>query len=169
MSEKVLVLGGRLGGLTVAYTLKRLVGKNATIKVIERNQATHFRPSIPHIALGIREPEDIAVDLAKALTRKGIDFEQANVTRITPKENKVTVERKDGETAEEKYDYLVIALGALLAKEKVKGSENAFSVCEITDVLKLRERLANFKGGEITIGSGIFYQGSTPKPKMAEN
>jgi sulfide:quinone oxidoreductase len=169
MSEKVLVLGGRLGGLTVAYTLKRLVGKNATVKVIERNKATHFRPSIPHIALGVREPEDIAVDLAKALTRKGIEFEQANVTNIAPIENKVTVERKNGETAEENYDYLVIALGARLGKERVKGSENAFSVCEIADALKLRERLADFKGGEITIGSGIFYQGSNPKPKMPEN
>jgi sulfide:quinone oxidoreductase len=168
MSEKVLVLGGRLGGLTAAYTLRRIVGKNATIKVIERNKATHFRPSIPHIALGVREPEDIAVDLNKALTRKGIEFEQANVTKISPKDNTVTVE-KNGETAEEKYDYLVIALGALLAKERVKGSENAFSVCEIADVLKLRERLANFKGGDITIGSGIFYQGTMPKPKMPEN
>jgi sulfide:quinone oxidoreductase len=168
MSEKVLVLGGRLGGLTTAYTLKRLAGKNAQIKVIERNQATHFRPSIPHIALGVREPEDIAVDLTKALPRKGIEFEQANVTKISPKNNTVTVE-KNGETAKENYDYLVIALGALLAKERVKGSENAFSVCEIADVLKLREKLANFKGGDITIGSGIFYQGSTPKPKMPEN
>jgi sulfide:quinone oxidoreductase len=168
MSEKVLVLGGRLGGLTTAYTLKRLAGKNAQIKVIERNQATHFRPSIPHIALGVREPEDIAVDLTKALPRKGIEFEQANVTKISPKNNTVTVE-KNGETAKENYDYLVIALGALLAKKRVKGSENAFSVCEIADVLKLREKLANFKGGDITIGSGIFYQGSTPKPKMPEN
>ena len=168
MSEKILVLGGRLSGLTVAYTLRRLVGKNADIKVIERNQATHFRPSIPHIALGVREPEDIAVNLDKALTRKGIEFEHANVTKITPKNNKVTIE-KNGEATEEKYDYLVIALGALLAKEKVKGSENALSVCEIADVLKLRERLANFKGGDITIGSGIFYQGSSPKPKMPEN
>ena len=168
MSEKVLVLGGRLGGLTVAYSLRRLAGKNAQIKVIERKQATHFRPSIPHIALGVREPEDIAVDLNKALTRKGIEFEQANVTKISPKNNTVTVE-KNGETSEEKYDYLVISLGALLAKERVKGSENAFSVCEIADVLKLREKLANFKGGDITIGSGIFYQGSTPKPKMPEN
>jgi sulfide:quinone oxidoreductase len=168
LSEKVLVLGGRLGGLTATYTLRRLVGKNVAIKVIERNQATHFRPSIPHIALGVREPEDIAVNLNEALTRKGIEFEQANVTKITPKNNMVTVE-KNGETSEEKYDYLVIALGALLAKDKVKGSENALSVCEIADVLKLRERLANFKGGDITIGSGIFYQGSTPKPKMPEN
>jgi sulfide:quinone oxidoreductase len=169
MSEKILVLGGRLGGLTVAYTLKRLVGKDVSIKVIERNQVTHFRPSIPHIALGIREPEEIAVDLAKALSRKGIDFKQGNVTKIAPKENKVTVDGKDGQTIDESYDYLFIALGARLGKERVKGSENALSVCEIADVLKLRERLSAFQGGEITIGSGIFYQGNNPKPKMPEN
>jgi sulfide:quinone oxidoreductase len=170
MTARILVLGGRLSGLTFAYNLRRLLGDTVTIKLIERNQATHFRPSIPHIALGIREPEEIAVDLAKALTLKGIEFEQANVTKIVPEEDKIAVERKDGTTAEENYDYLVIALGAHLGKERVKGSEkNAFSVCEISDVLKLRERLTNFKGGNITLGSGIFYQGSSPKPKMPEN
>jgi sulfide:quinone oxidoreductase len=165
---KILVLGGRLGGLTFAYNLKRLLGKTVNIKLIERNKSTHFRPSIPHIALGIREPEEIAVDLAEALTRKRIEFEQATVTQILPDQSKITTEKQDGSTAEEKYDYLAIALGAHLGKERVKGSENAFSVCEIADVLKLRDRLANFEGGAITIGSGIFYQGSKPKPKMPE-
>jgi sulfide:quinone oxidoreductase len=169
VSEKVLVLGGRLGGLSAAYTLRRLTGKNAIIKVIERNEATYFRPSIPHIALGLGDPEDIAVNLAKALNLKGIDFEQANVTSIAPEENKVAVERNNGEIVEENYDYLIVALGAQLGKERIKGSENAFSLCEISDVLKLRERLADFKGGEITVGSGIFYQGSKPKPEMPEN
>ncbi len=169
MTVKVLVVGGRLGGLTFAYSLKRLVGSPVLIKLVEKNNVTYFRPSIPHIALGIREPEDIAVNLTEALPLKGIEFEQAEVTKITPTENKVTLERTDGSTTEEKYDYLVIALGAHLGKERISGSENALSVCEISDVLKLRERLADFRGGNITIGAGIFYQGSNPKPNMPEN
>jgi sulfide:quinone oxidoreductase len=169
MTEKVLVLGGRLGGLTFAYNLRRLLGNSVIIKVIERDQATHFRPSIPHIALGIREPEEIAVNLAEALPYKGIEFEQAEITKIPPKENKVAVERKDGSTAEETYDYLAIAIGAHLGKERIAGSENAFSLCEISDVLRLREKLAIFRGGNITVGAGIFYQGSSPKPKMPDN
>jgi sulfide:quinone oxidoreductase len=169
MTSKILVLGGRLSGLTVAYTLRRLLGDTANIKLIERYESTYFRPSIPHIAIGVREPEDISVGLAKALTRKGIDFEQATVTKLVPQKNKITIQKKNGETAEEAYDYLVISLGARLGKERIKGHENAFSLCEVADVLKLREKLANFKGGNITIGSGIFYQGSTPKPKMPEN
>ncbi len=168
MTPKILVLGGRLGGLSCAYGLKRHLGNTATIKLIEKNEATHFRPSIPHIALGIREPEEIAVHLTEALPSKGIEFSQAEVTKIAPTDNKVLLETGDG-TCEENYDYLIIALGARLGKEKIKGNENALSVCEISDVLKLREKLANFKGGDITIGSGIFYQGFNPKPKMPEN
>ena len=165
---KVLVLGGRLGGLTFAYALRRFVGKKVEIKIIERFAQTYFRPSIPHVALGVREPEDIAVNLAETLGRKGIGFEQATVTKIVPKQNKVVAERPDGSSFEETYDYLAIGLGANLAKEKVKGSENAFSLCEVADVVKLREKLSKFEGGSITIGSGIFYQGTNPKPKMPE-
>jgi sulfide:quinone oxidoreductase len=165
---KVLVLGGRLGGLTFAYTLRRLAGNKVDIKLLERYQQTYFRPSIPHIALGIREPEDIAVEMTSTLAKKQIGFEQATVTQIIPDQNKVVAEKPDGSTFEEDYDYLAIGLGAHLGKELIKGSENAFSVCEIADVLKLREKLANFNGGTITIGSGMFYQGFNPKPKMPD-
>jgi sulfide:quinone oxidoreductase len=167
---KILVLGGRLSGLTFAYTLKRLVGNVADVKLVDRYNVTHFRPAIPHIGIGIKEPEDIAVLLKDALGRKGIEFEQGQVTEIMPDENKVKLKDADGKSYDESYDYLAVALGAHLAKEKVKGGqEYAYSLCEIEDELKIREKEADFKGGNITIGSGIFYQGSNPKPKMPEN
>ena len=169
LTERVLVLGGRFGGLTVAYNLKRLVGDLADIKLVDRNRVTHFRPGIPHIALGIRDPHEIEVDLARELPRKGISFEQALVREIEPSSNTVTIEKTDGSLVKERYDYLVIALGAHLAKERIKGAELGYSLCEVEDVTKLRERLSSFNGGSITIGSGMFYQGSNPKPKFPEN
>lgn len=167
---KVLVLGGRFGGLTAAYTLKRLAGEKVQVKLVDKDRVTYFRPSIPHISVGVREPEELGVDLAEALPRKGIDFTQALVKKISPKENSVTLELPGGDTVKENYDYLVIALGAYLAKEWVKGSkENGDALCEVGDMLRLRERLSKFNGGKVTIGSGIFEQGSTPKPKLPSN
>jgi NADH dehydrogenase, FAD-containing subunit len=93
VDRKSLVLGGRFGGLTVAYNLKRLVGDLADIKLVDRNRVTHFRPGIPHIALGIRDPHEIEVDLARELPRKGISFEQALVREIEPSSNTVTIEK----------------------------------------------------------------------------
>jgi len=170
MAEKVLVLGGRFGGLTAAYTLKRLVGDRAEITLVDRYRTTYFRPSIPHIAINVKEPEEIGLDTASVLPRKGIAFQQALVKEISPDENRVTLERTDGPTYKASYDYLVVALGAHLAKEYVKGAaENGYSLCEVEDTLKLREKLMGFKGGNITIGSGIFEQGSNPKPRFPES
>jgi sulfide:quinone oxidoreductase len=170
MATKVLVIGGRFGGLTVAYTLKRLVGELVEVKLVDKDRVTYFRPAIPHISIGVKEPEELGVDLADALPRKGISFMQALVKQILPKERKVVLETLDGSVLTESYDYLVIALGAYLAKERVKGADaNADALCEVSDMLRLRQRLSQFRGGHITIGSGTFEQGSNPKPAFPPN
>ncbi|MEM3851975.1 MAG: FAD-dependent oxidoreductase [Methanomassiliicoccales archaeon] len=170
MTTKVLVLGGRFGGLTAAYNLKREGGMDVEVKVVDRYSTTYFRPSIPHISIGVRRPEEIALDISDALPRKGISFMQGEVTSIDPGRSVVNIKTADGRGVEEPYDYLVVALGAHLAKEKVKGAaEHADALCEVDDMLRLKKRLASFKGGNITIGSGIFYQGSNPKPRLPEN
>jgi sulfide:quinone oxidoreductase len=170
MATKVLVLGGRFGGLTTAYTLKRLAGDLVEVKLVDKDRVTYFRPAIPHISIGVKEPEELGVDLVDALPRKGVLFMQALVKQIRPKEREVVFETRDGSVLTENYDYLVIALGAYLAKEKVKGSEeNADALCEVSDMLRLRQKLSQFKGGRITIGSGAFEQGSSPKPKFPPN
>lgn len=166
---KVLVLGARFGGLTSAYTLKRLVGNKADIKVINNSRFSYFRPALPHVAVGVLEEKDVRVDLATALPSKGIQFQQGTVEKIDASSGLVYYTKPDGSKAEEDYDYLIIALGAHLGLELVKGWETyGYSVCEIDYALKLREALANFKGGTIAIGSGYFYQGKNPKPKVPE-
>lgn len=71
---KVLVLGGRFSGLTGAYTLKRLVGSKAEVKLINKSRFSYFRPALPHVAVGVRDVEELKVDLAEALPNKGIKF-----------------------------------------------------------------------------------------------
>jgi sulfide:quinone oxidoreductase len=75
---KVLVLGARFGGLTAAYTLKRLVGKAATIKVINKSRFSYFRPALPHVAVNYMDVDQLKIDLAQALPEKGIQFQEAD-------------------------------------------------------------------------------------------
>ncbi|NON62263.1 NAD(P)/FAD-dependent oxidoreductase [Acidianus sp. RZ1] len=167
---KVLVLGGRFGGLTAAYTLKRLVGSKAEIKLINQSRFTYFRPGLPHVAIGVRSADDLKIDLSQALPEKGIEFQEGKVEKIDAKANKVIYSKPDGSASEEEYDYVMVGIGAYLATDMMKGwDQYGYSVCEADYATKLREKLENFKGGTIAIGSGPFYQGSNPKPKVPEN
>ncbi|WP_218259804.1 NAD(P)/FAD-dependent oxidoreductase [Saccharolobus shibatae] len=167
---KVLVLGARFGGLSAAYTLKRLAGNKAEIKVINNTRFSYFRPALPHVATGVIDEDDVKVDLTKALPEKRMNFQQGTVEKIDASGGLVYYTKPDGNKAEEDYDYLIIALGAHLGTELVKGWDKyGYSVCELDYALKLREKLKDFKGGTIAIGSGLFYQGKSPKPKVPEN
>jgi len=167
---KVLVLGGRFGGLSAAYTLKRLVGNKADIKLINKDRLTYFRPALPHVAIGVRDVEELKIDLSQAMPEKGIQFQQGEVMKIDAPKSTVVYKRPDGSIVEEDYDYVIVGIGAHLATELLKGwDQYGYSVCEPEYAVKLREKLNNFKGGNIAIGSGYFYQGHNPKPKVPEN
>jgi len=170
MGNKVIVVGARFGGLTFAYNLKRLAGALVDIEVIERDDGTYLRPLIPHISIGAVKPEEIHVDLSKALPRKGIEWTRAEVLSIDPHRNVLSIRTPGGGDIEKHYDYLLIAVGAHLGKERIAGSDQfGYSLCEVEDSLKLKEKLASFSGGTITIGSGAFYPGSSPRPKVPDN
>ncbi|BCU67741.1 pyridine nucleotide-disulfide oxidoreductase [Sulfolobales archaeon HS-7] len=167
---KVLVLGGRFGALTSAYTLRRIAGDRVEIKLINKDRFSYFRPGLPHVALGLRDPEELRIDLSSALQEKGIAFTQGEVEKIDANSRTVYYKGPNGSLREEDYDYLMVGVGAHLATDMIGGwDQYGYSVCEPEFAVKLRERLRNFKGGRITIGSAPFYQGKNPKPKVPEN
>ncbi|BCS91753.1 Sulfide-quinone reductase [Metallosphaera sp. J1] len=167
---KVLVLGGRFGGLTAAYNAKRLLGSKAEVKLMNQDRFTYFRPALPHVAIGVRDVEELRIDLASAMPEKGISFSQGKVEKIDAESRIVYYKKPDGGMGEEEYDYLMVGIGAHLGTELIKGWDQfGYSVCEPEFAVKLRDRLKDFKGGHITIGSGPFYQGKNPKPKVPEN
>jgi sulfide:quinone oxidoreductase len=168
--QKVLVLGGRFGALSAVYTLKRLVGSKADIKLINKDRFTYFRPALPHVAIGVRDVEELKIDLNQAMPEKGIQFQQGEVMKIDAPKSTVVYKRPDGSIVEEDYDYVIVGIGAHMGTELIKGwDQYGYSMYEPEYALKLREKLNNFKGGNITIGSGYFYQGHNPKPKVPEN
>ncbi|BCS91285.1 MAG: sulfide-quinone reductase [Candidatus Micrarchaeota archaeon] len=161
---KLLVLGGRFAALTAAYTAKRLLGNKIDITLINDKPYAVFRPNLPHVALGLAKPEELEFDLKSALSRKGINFINGKVVRIDANKNAVYYLDSNGKEHIERYDYLIVGFGAKLGVEKIKGfNKYGYSVCEPEYALKLYNRLKEFKGGNIAIGSGVFYQGSLRK------
>ncbi|WP_442772585.1 NAD(P)/FAD-dependent oxidoreductase [Paenirhodobacter enshiensis] len=113
----VVVLGAGLGGAIMAYELREKLRAEDKVTVVTKDPKYHFVPSNPWVAVGWRDREEITVDLAPTMARKGIDFIPVAVERVHPEENRVTL--ADGQSIS--YDYLVIATGPELAFDEIEG------------------------------------------------
>ncbi|MEE9594069.1 MAG: FAD-dependent oxidoreductase, partial [Candidatus Hydrothermarchaeales archaeon] len=116
MMSRIIIIGGSFGGLTAAFELRRHLGKEHDITVACDQDKFVFMPSLPWLCMGWVKPKDITLDLKKILESKGIKFVHAEVQKIDPKGQKVTIE-----AGELPYDYLIIATGAHLAFDAIKG------------------------------------------------
>ncbi len=111
--RRVLILGGSFAGLTAAYELRRELGGEHRIAVIDKNDRFVFIPSLIWVPFGWRTPEQISFPLEPALARKGIDFLRAVVERVDPERQVVEVfePATPDQRRELTYDYLLIATG----------------------------------------------------------
>ncbi len=118
-NKTVVVLGGGVGGLTVANELRRRLNKKHNVLVVDKTGTHVFWPSLLWLQVGLRKPQVITKELEKLL-KGGIKVLRGRVTSIDPEAMRVGV---DGEIIE--ADHLVVSLGARLAPENVPGLEAA--------------------------------------------
>ena len=125
----VIILGGGSGGLATAGRLKELLGDKVNITIIDRESSFVMGFSLLRVMTGEKTEEEVGVPKEK-ISQKGIRFVNSEVAQIdtTTKKNVVTTSKE-----EFSYDYLVIALGAELAPEKVPGFESAFHMYTLED------------------------------------
>lgn len=119
MGKTVMVLGGGIGGVVAATRLRKLLGREHRVLLVEREADHLFQPSLLWLMLGWRRPEQIQRPIGR-LARRGIEVVRGSVERIDPARRTVTVSGK-----ELTADYLVIALGAELAPETIPGLTQA--------------------------------------------
>jgi sulfide:quinone oxidoreductase len=113
----VVILGAGTGGMPAAYEMKRELGKQHEVTVINSSEEFNFIPSNPWVGVGWRKRKDISFPIEKYLKRKKINFIAQTVTQIEPEQNRLTL--ANGETVD--YDYLVIATGPKLAFDEIPG------------------------------------------------
>src|SRR3989304_536240 len=141
--KTIIILGGGVGGIVTANELgSRFKGEHKII-LIEKNKEHTFAPSYLWLMNGDRKKTQISVPL-KSLLKKNIAVVNATVNEIIPAQKKVIA----GEN-EYRYDFLVIALGADLAPEKIQGWDKSIhTFYTFEGAAKLHETLKNFSGGK---------------------
>jgi len=100
------------------------------------------------LALGDVEVDEIRGPVSTIAERYKADLVLDEVTKVDPANR--NVETKSGKTFE--YDYLFICMGVRNAPEVVPGlPEHGYHNFSLDGALKMREALANFKGGDIVM------------------
>ncbi|MCE5233565.1 MAG: FAD/NAD(P)-binding oxidoreductase [Mizugakiibacter sp.] len=114
---KIVVLGAGLGGMSAAYEIKALLGAAHAVTVVGDGPRFSFTPSNPWVAVGWRQPDEIQLEAAVHLRKRGIEFIDDPAAEIRPAENRLLT--KGGRSVP--YDYLVITTGPRLAFDEVPG------------------------------------------------
>ena len=146
MSARTLVLGGGFGGIATAVELRRLLGDDHGIVLVDRK---------PEFAMGLRKLWELVGHGAIAdgsrsralLARHGVEFLQTQINGIDPSGRRA--ETADGWLD---GDHLVVALGAVSQPDLVPGlPENGHDVWSFAGVPAAVEALKAFDGGRIVV------------------
>lgn len=163
----VVVLGGNFAGLGSAQKIREYAGNAVDITVIDIKNYLLFIPNIPAEVLENRNPEDtLRMDIPSTLAKDNIQFIQGKVMGLDVDHKIVTYmpsERPGSESHTMPYDYVVVAVGARLAYDKIPGfAEYGDTVSDIYHGNRLRRKLhdGTYNGGPIVIGSAVFHQGN---------
>src|SRR3990172_7230794 len=113
------VLGGGVGGVVAANRLRRLLGREHRVLLVDRNVWHSFPPSFIWVMLGWRKPQRISRDL-RSLRRRGIEVFVGEITAIQLDQRRVMV-LENSHQHELNYDYLVVSLGADYTVEGIPG------------------------------------------------
>lgn len=142
----LLVLGAGIGGLVAAGVLRRELGPQDRVVLLERAAKHTFSPSLLWLMSGSRRAEQVQRDL-EPLTRRGIEVRQGEITEIDPERRRVVV---GGE--ELTGDALVVSLGAALVPERVPGlAESGGNFYTLDGAKQVYDQASSLQGGRVAV------------------
>ena len=142
----IVILGGGAGGVVAAHKLRKRLGPDHRIVVIDRSPDHLFQSSLLWLMVGDRREDQIQRPLER-LTRKGIEFLHDEVLEIDLEHRLV---RTRGSRLE--FDYLIVSLGAQTIPESVEGfSEMAHDLYSLEGCREIQKKLDSFTGGKVGV------------------
>jgi len=147
VGKRIVILGAGFGGLACANALRKSLGQEHRIIIIDRKKSFMMGLVKLWVMNGTRKLEESQTPLS-SLNAKGIEYLNDEVTAIEMSKKRVQVQGHGWL----EYDYLVVALGTELAPERVEGfAGRGFNLYDSKEVPQLREKLLSLKKGRVAI------------------
>ncbi|MGJ7439461.1 type III sulfide quinone reductase, selenoprotein subtype [Aquipuribacter sp. MA13-6] len=151
--KQLLVLGAGTAGTMVVNKLRRRLGDDWRIMVVEQSGTHYYQPGYLFLPFGTYTPRQVTRPTA-SLIHKGIDLVRGEVDRVLPEEHAVLL--ADGRRLA--YDQLVIATGTSPRPDQtpgmLDGGEWHRSIHEFftfDGAQALRAALERFTGGTVLV------------------
>jgi len=150
--KQLLILGAGTAGTMVANRMRRRLGEDWSITVVDPETTHLYQPGLLFLPFGARDERKMVRPRARTLG-PGITWIQEAVDRIEPDERRVHL--ADGRDV--RYDLLVVASGSHLRPEETPGlldgewRRSIFDFYTLDGAQALRDALATFRGGRIVL------------------
>jgi len=146
MGKHILILGGGFGGLAAADTLRRSLGAEQKVILVDRQRLFFMGLTKLWVLNGSRQVGENAGN-RPALIKRGIDFIEAEVVGIDTAKKEVRLRQQ-----KISYDFLIIALGAEYSTASTPGFDKyAKNLYVESGCAEIRDLLRSFNNGTITI------------------
>lgn len=143
----MLILGGGFGGLSAANEIRNnLSSSQVKITIIDKKDWFMVGFAKLWIIRGTRTFEN-SIGSLNELSKKNIDFLKEEILQIDLQNKNIKTTTKILS-----YDFLIIAMGAVLAPEKIPGlSENGMNLYDHNQLTEIHNKLKKMKSGNIAI------------------
>ena len=143
----MLILGGGFGGLAAANEIRNnLSSSQAKITVIDKKDWFMVGFAKLWIIKGTRTFEN-SIGLLNQLVKKEINFLKEEILQIDLQNKNIKTTTKILS-----YDFLIIAMGAVLAPEKIPGlTENGMNLYDHNQLTEIHKKIKKMRSGSIAI------------------
>ena len=154
MGKRYLIVGGSAAGMAAAHTIRKNDRKGIITVLSNEKSAPYFRPMIPYIINGKKQPEEIALAGSGIFNQEDIHvLTDAAVREVDPQARSATTE--DGRQFS--WDKILLATGSRPYRpDNINGLENKGVYClkTVADATAMAERLQTTDHA-VMLGGGI--------------
>lgn len=150
--KNLVILGAGTAGSMMANKLRRRLGPEWSITVVDRDNDHVYQPGLLFVPFGVYRPGELVRDRSSFLP-DGVDFVVAEIDTVDAVAKTVSLDT--GRTLA--YDLLVVATGTRTAPAETSGltgagwNESIFDFYTMEGATRLGEALERFTGGRIVL------------------